>query len=564
MQLSFTLLLMPPVKTAIRSLAAIGACVGAAIAFAAGAPRTICTITVNSADEKETFRRYLPPGDYRFVELVEHGRKDWLASACEQKISCDALIISGHFDGGDEFYTDRYDVTESLTVQEMQRASCSGSCPGVFANLKEVYLFGCNTLKPEAHYTASSEIVRALIRSGQSPSEAAQLAALLGEQHAGSNRDKMRQIFRDVPVIYGFSSKAPLGRRAGPVLEKYFQTAPAGEVGSGKPSSKLLALFSPTSMTVTSGLTDSDPQASVRTDACHFLDDRLSTPQKVAFLHGMLRRDMAEVRMDLDELESFVASIAPAKGFEGKTLAALQDIANDSAVRDRYLKFARDADEASVRTRMMALAREIGWLTPAQEEAEFLQMLSDRVAHDAVGRPEVDLACSRLTASAEDPGLQPLAAAVLKSHNVAQVAALACLGDREARTRVLGAVTSANADDIAIAQDYLRRRPLTNTADMRAIASAIARMPASAAQVRALESIAQQRISDPEALRAIAGLFAPGSSLDLQRAIAGILIRSDHRLLGQAELARSLKQYRIRSPEGEDVIDALIRVLQAG
>jgi hypothetical protein len=554
---------MSSVKTAFRSLAAIGAFVGAGIAFAAGTPKTVCTITVNSADEKETFRRYLPAGDYRFVELVEHGRKDWLASACEQKISCDALIISGHFDGGDEFYTDRFDVSESLSVEEMQRASCSESCPGVFANLKEVYLFGCNTLKPEARYTVSAEIVRALTRSGRSPADAAQLAASMGEQHAGSNRDRIRQIFRGVPVIYGFSSKAPLGRYAGPLLDKYFRMAPAGEIGSGKPSSRLLGLFAPVSMTVTSGLANSDPQASVRADACQFVDDRLSAPEKVAFLHDMLRRDMAEVRMDLAELERFVASMGPTKRIERKTHAAFQEIADDHAARDRYLEFARDADEASVRTRMMALAREIGWLTPAQEESEFLQMLADRVAHGAVGRPEVDLACNRATASATDPALLRLTAAVQKSRNVAQVATLACLGDREAHARMLHAMASANADDIAIVHDYLRRRPLTNPADMRAIASVIARMPASAGQVRALESLAQQRISDPETLRAIAGLFPLAGSLDLQRAVAGILIRSDHRLLGQAELARSLKQYRIKSPTGEDVIDALIRVLQA-
>src|SRR3954466_14512097 len=102
--------------------------VAAAVSAAAvAAPKTVCTITVNSPDEKETFRRHLPPGDYRFVELVERGRKDWLASACEQKVSCDALIISGHFDGGEEFYTDRLDASEYLTVAEMERASCSDS-----------------------------------------------------------------------------------------------------------------------------------------------------------------------------------------------------------------------------------------------------------------------------------------------------------------------------------------------------------------------------------------------------------------------------------------------------
>ena len=52
----------------------------------------------------------LSPGDYNFVELVERGRPDWLASACQQKVQCDSLIISGHFDGGTEFYTDRLDT----------------------------------------------------------------------------------------------------------------------------------------------------------------------------------------------------------------------------------------------------------------------------------------------------------------------------------------------------------------------------------------------------------------------------------------------------------------------
>jgi hypothetical protein len=35
--------------------------------------------------------------------------------------------------------------------------------------LKEVYLFGCNTLNAEAMRSASAEIARSLVRSGQSP-----------------------------------------------------------------------------------------------------------------------------------------------------------------------------------------------------------------------------------------------------------------------------------------------------------------------------------------------------------------------------------------------------------
>ena len=136
------------------------AVLAALVPFAAhGERKTVCTITVNSPDERETFRRYLPAGDYDFVELVERGRPDWLASACRRNVRCDALIISGHFDGGDVFYTDRFDQSESLPTDELDRASCSDSCPGVFSQLKEVYLFGCNTLNAQPAYTPSPEIV---------------------------------------------------------------------------------------------------------------------------------------------------------------------------------------------------------------------------------------------------------------------------------------------------------------------------------------------------------------------------------------------------------------------
>ena len=42
-------------------------------------------------------------------------------------------------------------------TDEMERASCSDSCPGLFSQLKEVYLFGCNTLNPGASKSASAE-----------------------------------------------------------------------------------------------------------------------------------------------------------------------------------------------------------------------------------------------------------------------------------------------------------------------------------------------------------------------------------------------------------------------
>src|SRR5689334_3710727 len=178
--------------------------------------KTICTITVNSSDEREALRRHLPKGEYDFVELVEKGRDDWLADACHRGVQCDALVISGHFNAGDAFYSDNIAKEEHLNVDELERASCSGSCPGLFAKLKEVYLFGCESLNPDSTQYRSSE----------------------GE----SGRERMRRLFADVPAIYGFSGHAPVGATAGAIISRYF-AAGGPPIATGRPNSQLLRQF---------------------------------------------------------------------------------------------------------------------------------------------------------------------------------------------------------------------------------------------------------------------------------------------------------------------------------
>ena len=49
--------------------------------------------------------------------------------------------------------------------------------------------------------------------------------------------------------------------------------------------------------------------------------------------------------------------------------------------------------------------------------------------------------------------------------------------------------------------------------------------------------------------------------VSVQRAIAGILIRSDYRQIASPELVRALRDHRLKSPDGNDLIDVLIRRL---
>src|SRR6266581_8727842 len=428
--------------------------------------KTVCSITVNSPDEKETFRRSLPADRFQFVELVERGRANWLESACRQGIRCDVLVISGHYDGGNEFFSDQLEAREFLPVAEMERVACSDSCPGLFSQLKEVYLFGCNTLQAQPVRSASGEIARSLIRSGYSPADAERQSQVLSERHGESNRDRMRLIFKDVPVIYGFSSKAPLGHIAGPMLDRYFQPGSSGEIGSGRASPKLLASFAPSSMTVASGLTDVDPGAAFRRDVCHFSDDRLPVAQKLDFVHQLLNRDMAEVRMLLDRIEKTVASIDEAERQAPSVVRALDAIAQDTAARTRYLAFVRDADQPAVRARMVGLAGALGWLSLSEQRAELMRMIGDQLARDAISPADVDLVCTLNKDHELDQELQRLPRSALQANKVTHAAVLACLGSAEAHARVLRALTSQNDDDVQIAQAYLHRRPLADASEL--------------------------------------------------------------------------------------------------
>ena len=173
------------------------------------------------------------------------------------------------------------------------------------------------------------------------PAEAERLARTLDQRHGESSRDRMRRIFMNVPVIYGFSSVAPLGPAAATLLGRYLQPSSIAEVGSGRPSPRLLSHFATESMIAVSGLSESEPRAAYRREVCQFIDDRLSPAEKLGFIHGLLHRDMAEVRMFLERIEGLFASLTESERQAPAFTAALDEITRDHVARDRYLALCR-------------------------------------------------------------------------------------------------------------------------------------------------------------------------------------------------------------------------------
>jgi len=84
--------------------------------------------------------------------------------------------------------------------------------------------------------------------------------------------------------------------------------------------------------------------------------------------------------------------------------------------------------------------------------------------------------------------------------------------------------------------------------------------------VRAIDVIARLNISDGEVLRELSNAFAQSKSIEVQRALAEVFIRSDPKSLPRRDLIGILREHRIRPRGGgHDLIDTLIdRLQQAG
>ena len=189
-----------------------------------------------------------------------------------------------------------------------------------------------------------------------------------------------------------------------------------------------------------------------------------------------------------------------------------------------------------------------------------MRLINDRLANNTVSPADVDLVCEL----GEDGGLNQeidrLQPSPAQANAVAHAAVLACLGNPEARAQVLLALTSPDEQEAQIAQVYLRRRPITNVHEIRDVTSSVAHMNDPTAQVRALDTLAGQHLSDPESLEELAQLFLVARSLDVQAAIAGILIRSDYQAIATLNLAQELRESSLAAAGHSGPVDIFFAV----
>lgn len=187
----------------------------------------VCSITINSSDEIETFKEFLSPQDFDFLELLpsevnelQDHSDHWFNLACEQDYKCDILIISGHF-GGTFFGKSGY----ALPTELLEEKACQKNCGGILSDVKEIFLFGCNTMaSKKTDFRSYTDYLQVLLDHGMARETAERVVAARYSPLESPFYARMNFIFSGSHTIYGFDQLSPLGEHIREPLRKYLQS----------------------------------------------------------------------------------------------------------------------------------------------------------------------------------------------------------------------------------------------------------------------------------------------------------------------------------------------------
>src|SRR5439155_210772 len=252
------------------------------LASPAAARLRVCTLAFNGPEEVDVFRTHLRPEDFEIVDLSSvlapaptDGTTASLATRCPADLHCDVVVFSAEF-GGHFFGRSG----RSLSLQELEEASCQPRCAGLFHAPQEVFLLACNTLATKDQDKRTPADYLAVLRNhGFEEADAERVVAIRYGPLGQAFRETTRRIFADVPRLYGFSTVAARGERTAVQLERYFESR--GDYArhlleawdESRPNPPLKAAFVHTGMVQVSGLSRADSAAGDRDLVCRLYDD---------------------------------------------------------------------------------------------------------------------------------------------------------------------------------------------------------------------------------------------------------------------------------------------------
>jgi len=340
------------------------------VGWAAEAPtkrRTVCVVSFNSPDEVEVFRSLLPSEQFAFVDLSpepggEFSQHPWILDRCRPDLQCDVAIYSAEFAG--RFFGKR---GFSLSLQEMEEASCQARCQGLFHHPQEVFLLACNTLATKDQDSRTpGEYLQVLLDHGFDRATAEEVVELRYGPLGPSFREALRRSFAGVPRLYGFSSVAPRGERTAPLLAGYLRARgnyaqylerTAGQSGRNV---NLLRAFKETDLTQASGLGSAEPGAGDRDAICGLYDERRTVSERLRIARGLMSRP--DFLSFVPTLEILLARHPP-ESFDGESRSLFAQIQALDAPRERVLGLAHTLNVSALKLELAHFALEMRWIT---------------------------------------------------------------------------------------------------------------------------------------------------------------------------------------------------------
>lgn len=439
---------------------------------------TVCSITINSDNEKKVFESQVKKYPKKFnpvVELTMMGTEeedgdDWFDMACKSGLRCDQLVISGHFGGS--FFGDS---KKELSMEQLESKGCSRTCDGILAQPYEVFLFGCNTLaSKEQDHRTPAQYLQVLLRDGIPR----QQAEMVVESRYGATGDdfksSMQRAFHgDSKQLYGFDSVGPSGKNVEGFLKNYFSKIKApthleklqakrmmNQVDMG--NSALATSLKSTAFTQCSGGSKDDPISRV---VCNLRDENLSVDKKIDTMLEALSNE--KFLIFVPAINSFLNEnpIADMDEVHQKRLA---DIRNNEVLKGQIMGLL-NTKNMSMALDWSAFAESFGYM---DKEAR-LAYLTERVLsmfEDGISLDERDLICSSF-GSGKDNFLPNFPVSKIKGKlKNNDLRALNCMGveGEEVAIKALEAYESNDDDTIGAGQIYFNQQLRLDTPKVRA------------------------------------------------------------------------------------------------
>ena len=372
----------------------------------------VCTFSFNSPDEVAVFKARLPQSEFNVIDLSppplleqstpvasrepaapleRRPSAAWLPTLCRNDMRCDVLVISAEFAG-------RFFGTygNSLSLQEMEEASCMRSCQGLFHSPREVFLLACNTLATkDPDRRTPEQYLNVLLEHGFDRAAAERVVALRYGPLGPSFREALRRIFVGVPRVYGFDSIAPRAEYTARALNEYFDEkgdyrSYLERAGRSTAANKeLLNAFRDTLLVQTSGIMPSEQATADRSQICSLYNQKESTSTGLRTVQRLM--DRPDFLAFLPSIEVFMRRHAVER-FTPAELRLFDEIRGRKKARQEVLGLVRGLDVCALKMELGSLAVHLQWMDRKEFRALAIEG-TRKLLKEQVSTETVDIMC---------------------------------------------------------------------------------------------------------------------------------------------------------------------------